>query len=79
MNENNDAPEHYEPEDSSAPKNFALRCPSCRWARITSGLATDLQDLLVIKPTCQNCGKFRKYKCPKCGTACPLKRIKGNT
>lgn len=66
-------------EQSSAPKNFVLRCPRCRWARTTSGLTTDLADLTYIKPTCVRCGKLKKYKCPKCGTACPLKRIKGNS
>lgn len=68
-----------ETEQNSNPKNFVLRCPRCRWARTTSGLASDLTDLIHIKPTCNSCGKLKKYKCPKCGTACPLKRIKGNS
>jgi len=68
-----------EESNVSAPQNFALRCPKCRWARMSSGLAADLADLVYVKPTCNGCGKFRKYRCPKCGVACPLKRIKGNS
>jgi hypothetical protein len=71
--------EQYTPEESSAPRNFVLRCPKCRWARITSGLKVDLEDLTYIEPTCVGCGKFRQYRCPKCGAACPLKRMKGNS
>jgi hypothetical protein len=71
--------ETYQPEQSSAPKNFAIRCLKCRWARLSSGLTVDLQDLIEVKSNCAGCGKFKKYKCPKCGTACPLKRIKGNS
>ena len=47
-------------EDSSAPKNFLLRCYKCRWARTSSGLTVDLADLIEITPGCRNCGKFRK-------------------
>lgn len=65
-------------EQSSAPKNFVLSCPNCRWSRTSSGITKDLADLIYIKPTCQGCGKIKKYRCPKCGGACPLKRIKGN-
>jgi hypothetical protein len=70
--------QEYQPENSSAPKNFAIRCIKCNWARLTSGLTVDLADLHYIKPTCKGCGKYRMYSCPKCGTKCPLKRIKGN-
>lgn len=66
-------------ENSSAPKNFAIRCPRCRWARLSSGVSSDLADLVYVKPTCAGCGKVRKYRCPKCGTASPLQRIKGNS
>jgi hypothetical protein len=65
-------------EDSSAPKNFLLRCYKCRWARTSSGLTADLSDLIEITPGCRNCGKFRRYQCPRCGGSCLLKRIKGN-
>ncbi len=71
--------ETYEPEDSSAPKNFILRCPGCRWARASSGVSDDLADLIYVKPTCKGCGKLRQYRCPKCGNKCPLKRLKGNS
>lgn len=70
--------EEFAPEASSAPQNFVIRCAGCRWARMTSGLTADLADLIYVKPTCKTCGKFRKYRCPKCGQACPLKRVKGN-
>lgn len=67
-----------EEEKSSTPKNFQLKCIQCGWARTSSGLTTDLSDLIYIKPSCKGCGRYRKYKCPKCGAPCPLKRIKGN-
>jgi hypothetical protein len=70
--------EEYQPEKSSAPKNFVLRCIKCNWSRISSGLTSDLADLSHIKSSCNGCGKYRMYLCPKCGTKCPLKRIKGN-
>lgn len=79
MSQNEELSGNYDPEKSSAPQNFVLRCARCRWARMSSGLGVDLKDLLEIKPNCANCGKFKKYKCPKCGMACPLKRVKGNT
>jgi hypothetical protein len=66
-------------ENNSVPKNFILRCPRCRWSRTSSGLKSDLKDLVEIKNNCINCGKFRNYKCQKCGMACPLKRIKRST
>lgn len=69
---------NYEPENSSSPQNFILRCPKCKWARITSGLERDLSDLTQVKASCKRCGKFRTYKCPTCGMSCSLKRFRGN-
>ena len=72
--------EEYVPEeDSGVPKNFVIRCPRCRWARITSGVAQDITDLHEIDPNCVNCGKWRRFKCPKCGRSSPMTRIKGNS
>jgi hypothetical protein len=72
--------EEYEPEadNSGVPKNFFIRCPRCRWARLSSGVAMDLADLYEENPGCKTCGKWRKFKCPKCGMPSPMKRIKGN-
>ena len=71
----------YEPEKSitGVPKLFMLRCPKCRWGRSSSGVSADLADLIEVKNNCASCGKARKFRCPKCGVACPLKRIKGNS
>jgi len=73
--------EEYEPEanNSGVEKNFVIRCPRCRWARLSSGVAMDLEDLHEIDPNCPTCGKWRKFKCPKCGMPSPMKRIKGNS
>ena len=73
--------EEYHPEESvsGVPKNFVIRCLRCRWARITSGVAADITDLNEVNPGCTTCGKWRKFKCPKCGMGCPMKRLKGNT
>jgi len=56
---------------------FIIRCPKCRWARMTSGISTELQDLREIK-TCNNCGGPRKFRCPKCGQIAKMVRVKGN-
>lgn len=68
-----------EQNTSGAPKTFFIRCPRCRWARISSGVKADVSDLFEIDAGCKTCGKWRKFKCPKCGTSSPMKRIKGNT
>lgn len=76
----NEEPEYVpEPSISGVPKNFVIRCPRCRWARITSGVGVDITDLHEIDAGCVNCGKWRKFKCPKCGMNSPMKRLKGNT
>ena len=73
--------EEHQPEqdNTGAPKNFFIRCPSCRWARTSSGLAADISDLTEVNPGCFNCGKWRKFKCPKCGMPSTMKRLKGNS
>lgn len=73
--------EEYEPEEdnSGVPKNFMIVCPRCRWARRSSGVASDLADLYEVNAGCKTCGKWRKFKCPKCGMSSPMKRIKGNS
>lgn len=68
-----------EPDNSGVPKNFIIRCPRCRWARITSGVVADIADLNEDKTSCPTCGKWRRFKCPKCGMHAPMKRVKGNT
>lgn len=70
----------YEPEadNSGVPKNFFIRCPRCRWARVSSGVTVDLVDLHEVKSNCPNCGRWRHFKCPKCGMNAPMRRIKGS-
>lgn len=73
--------EEYVPEsnESGVPKNFVISCLKCRWTRITSGISTDIKDLTEVHIGCKTCGKWRKFKCPKCGNYAPMKRIRGNT
>ena len=68
----------YEPEanNSGVPKNFFIRCPRCRWGRVSSGVAADLADLHEVKSNCRNCGRWRRFKCPACGMDATMKRIK---
>jgi uncharacterized C2H2 Zn-finger protein len=60
-------------------KVFQVRCPRCRWSAFSSGLKKDLVEakLFEVKP-CVSCNGERYIRCPKCGTASPLKRIAGN-
>lgn len=58
-------------------QNFILRCLKCRWARMSTGLSSDLADLHEIK-TCSSCGGPRKFRCPKCGQNAKLIRVKSN-
>lgn len=76
-----DPKEEYVPEadTSGVPKNFIIRCPRCRWARITSGIASDMTDLNEIEPNCINCGKWRRFRCPKCHNISMMKRLRGNS
>ena len=72
-------PEHEpEADNTGVPKNFFIRCPRCRWARTSSGMTADLTDLTEINPNCVNCGRWRKFKCPKCGMPSTMRRLKGN-
>ena len=59
----------------SVPQNFILRCPKCRWAKMTTGLSEDLKSLREIS-TCSNCGKPRTFRCPQCSNLMKLTRIK---
>lgn len=72
--------EEYELEQNNtgAPKNFFIRCPRCRWARTSSGLSADVADLNEINAGCVTCGKWRQFKCPKCGMPSTMKRLRGN-
>lgn len=71
----------YEPEpnNTGAPKNFMIRCPKCRWARISSGLDADMIDMHEINRGCRTCGKWRKFHCKRCGTPAAMVRIRGNS
>ena len=60
-------------------KNFMLKCKSCSWSEMSTGIKEDLSNYLEIKSGCSTCGKYRKFKCPKCGGISLLKRVKGNT
>lgn len=62
---------------SELPKNFIIRCHKCRWARMSTGISEDLKDLHEIN-TCDNCGKPRIFRCPKCGLNAKMMRIKGS-
>lgn len=59
-------------------QNFVIRCRDCRWAKMTTGLSTDLADLHEIT-SCASCGGKRDFQCPKCGGKARLIRVKGNT
>jgi hypothetical protein len=71
----------YQPEASvsGVAKNFVIRCPKCRWARLSSGVSSDIKDLHEVRPGCKTCGRWRRFQCVKCGVPCPMKRIKGNS
>lgn len=64
--------------ESDIPKNFVIRCLRCHWKKFTSGVKGDLTDLHEIKSNCPTCGKWRTFKCPKCGTNCQMRRFRGN-
>lgn len=58
-------------------KPFVIRCSSCNWKEITTGITEDLKHLTEVK-TCVSC-KGRLFKCPKCGQRAKMNRILGNT
>lgn len=62
----------------NTPKNFVLRCVKCRWARMSTGLTEDLNDLRETTG-CSNCGKPRQFRCPKCGQTAKLMRVRNNS
>lgn len=80
MTEQKPKPE-YQPEGdtSGVEKNFMIRCLKCRWARLSSGISTDLADLNEVTGNCPTCGKHRKFRCPNCGGQATMKRLKGNS
>jgi hypothetical protein len=63
---------------SDVPKNFLLKCQKCLHARMSTGLADDLQDLFEYK-SCAHCGGVRKFRCPQCGGTMKLRRVQSNT
>jgi hypothetical protein len=58
-------------------KKFIIRCLKCRWARMSTGLSSDLTDLKEIN-ICTNCGRPRTFRCPKCGLGAKMVRIKSS-
>ena len=60
------------------PKNFLLRCPKCRWGRMTTGCKDDLKDLKEIPGSPVVHGN-RKFRCPKCGGMAEMTRMRGNS
>jgi len=63
---------------SNDEKRFLIRCNHCQWARTSTGLKDDLEDLKEVKSGCRNCGKVRQFRCPKCGRPSKMIRIRGN-
>lgn len=57
-------------------KPFLLKC-SCGWKEQSTGLSNDLSKFTEIKQ-CENCGKKRKFICPKCKAVAIMYRVKGN-
>lgn len=57
---------------------FIIRCLKCRWAKLSTGLSNDLQDLKEIE-SCESCGKPRAFRCPKCGLPAKMTRIVDNS
>lgn len=45
---------------------FFIKCDFCKWFQETTGFSKDLSHLIEIKNNCPNCGKPRKFRCPKC-------------
>lgn len=60
-------------------KPFMIRCLSCNWGRSSFGIKEDLSDLEEVKSNCSNCGKNRKFVCPRCGAHATMRRVRGNT
>lgn len=79
MTEENKPEKTWEPEadNSGVPKNFVIRCPRCRWARLSSGVKADIGDLYENNQSGWKGHVTRNFRCPKCGTPAPMTRIKG--
>lgn len=60
-------------------QNFIIVCSNCRWKKVTTGISDDLKDLKEIPNNCSNCGKPRRFRCPRCGNAAKMIRVKGNS
>lgn len=56
---------------------FTIRCQKCRWAEVNGGTSPELSHLHEIKSGCQNCGKSRQFRCPKCSRHATMNRVKG--
>lgn len=70
--------DYIEQDNSGVPKNFIIKCNSCGWSRRSSGVSVDLADLHEIVNNCSDCGKARRFQCPRCGSVSRMKRIQGN-
>lgn len=63
---------------SDIPKNFIIKCTSCGWKELTSGVSSELTHLIEIPNSCPSCGKPRCFKCASCSGKAKMFRIKGN-
>ena len=54
-----------------------IRCNKCNWRTFTTGMTADLEaeGLTEVKKGCTHCGG-RSFKCPKCGNASKMFRMK---
>ena len=59
-------------------KNFMIRCARCNWRMFSTGISADIEKdgLVEVKKNCKTCGGVRSFKCPKCGTASKMIRMK---
>ena len=57
-------------------QKFIIRCLKCRWAKLTTGISSDLAELTEIPSSCSKCGRPREFRCPKCGRVAKMTRIK---
>lgn len=55
---------------------FLIKC-KCGWNRLSTGISESLKDLHEIV-NCNNCGKPREFRCPKCSGTAKQFRVKGN-
>lgn len=57
-------------------KPFIIHCLKCGWKETSTGISSDLAHLYEIKNHCSNCGKTRRFRCPKCAN--PAKMLRKN-